>query len=253
MSPIERLQKHKLPIALAAKIEELVMNGEYAAGEKLPPERVLVDSFGVSRSTVREALRRLEAEGVIRIEHGVGAFVRERRESPDWLGSLLVLDRLTVPELFEARRALESDNAALAAERLSPAAAGELESLVNQLANQDISQDEYVELDVALHLAIARATKNRVLIGLSESLREAMVEYSHRVIGFSGRRERATHGHRKIVDEIVARNPDHARKAMVAHLEEAEQDLLREVVEPKHKRKHQAGAAVEGAETKGRS
>jgi GntR family transcriptional regulator, transcriptional repressor for pyruvate dehydrogenase complex len=253
MSPIEPVKRHKLSIAVAAKIEELVMNDEYAAGDKLPPERALVDSFGVSRSTIREALRRLEAEGVVRIEHGLGAFVLERRESENWLSSLLVLDRLTVPELFEARRALESDNAALAAERLSPAAAGELESLVNQLGDDDISQEAYVELDVAFHLAIARATKNRVLVGLSESLRDAMVEYSHRVIGFSGRRERATHGHRKIADAILARNPARARKAMVAHLEEAEQDLLREVVEPKDKRKPHERAVRDGAQTKGRS
>jgi DNA-binding GntR family transcriptional regulator len=80
-----------------------------------------------------------------------------------------------------------------------------------------------------------------------------MVEYSHRVIGLSGRRDRATHGHRKIVDAILARNPTRARKAMVAHLEEAEQDLLREVVEPKDKRKPKQRAAVDSAQTKGRS
>jgi GntR family transcriptional regulator, transcriptional repressor for pyruvate dehydrogenase complex len=252
MSPIEPLQQHKLSLAVAAQLEELVMKGEYREGDKLPPERVLVDEFGVSRSTVREALRRLEAEGLVRIDHGVGAFVCERPEAENWLASLLVLDHSTVPELFEARRALESTTAALAAERLSPAAAGELESLAAQLADSDLSKEGYVELDAALHQAIARATKNRVLTSFAESLREAHVEYSRRVINLRERRKRATHGHQAIVEAILARDPERAREAMIAHLEEAERDLLHEIDQPKDKRKTPKRVATDGTETKGR-
>jgi GntR family transcriptional regulator, transcriptional repressor for pyruvate dehydrogenase complex len=251
VSPIEPLQQRKLSIAVAAQLEELVMKGEYREGDKLPPERVLVDEFGVSRSTIREALRRLEAEGLVRIDHGVGAFVCERHEAENPLVSLLVLDQSTVPELFEARRALESTTAALAAERLSPAAASELESLASQLADEALSPAAYVELDVALHQAIARATKNRVLMELAESLREAHVEYSRRVIDLQERRRRATHGHRAIVDAILARDPARAREAMIAHLDEAEQDLLQAIDQPKDKRNAPKRVALDPAETKG--
>lgn len=228
VAPIERIGKFRVPLAVAAQLRKLLMSGEYKVGDKLPSEKVLSERFGVGRSSVREAMRCLEAEGLARTVHGVGAFVSDGREAGvgDGLAALLVLDGTTVPELFEARRALERETAARAAERLTAPEAEELRQILTRLEDTTLSDEAYVEVDVALHLAIARVTKNKVLIRLLESLRGILVEYSLRVIRLPGRREKANEGHRAMVEAILARGPSAARKAIIEHLDAVEREIV---------------------------
>lgn len=225
ISSVQPINRTKVPLAVAAQLQRLLAE-EYQAGDKLPAEKVLGESFGVGRSSIREALRLLEAEGRVRIVHGVGTFVSDDPQaSVDGSGTLLVLEQSTVPELFEARRALESENATRAAERITASEAKQLQELLGRFHDETLSDEEYVQTDVALHSAIARATKNRVLIHLFEGLEGQLVEYSRRVISLPGRRETASGGHRAIVEAIVDRDPSAARKAIVEHLEAVEREI----------------------------
>ena len=213
---------------MAAQLQELLLRGEYGAGEKLPPAHVLSEQFGVGRSSVREALHRLEAEGFLRLVHGVGAVVTEggMGRGTSSLASLLVLEDLTVPELFEARHAVEPPTAALAGERVTPSEITAIEGLIGKLLDDELSDEAYVLVEVELQTAIASATKNRVLVSLNKSLKTAFAEYAERVLRIPGRRDRANRGHEAIVDAIIARRPSAARRAVIAHLEESENDIL---------------------------
>lgn len=224
IQPVRRL---KLSDSVAAELERKIMRGDYAVGEKLPAERDLAGQFGVGRSSMREALRLVEAEGLLRIEHGIGVFVSSNTKRPPALGpDVLVLDGYTIPELFEVRLALERDAAGLAARRVTPAEVAALEGIVSRASDPDLSDDEFIQLDAEFHRTVVTTTKNTLLLRVFESIEPLFVTYSHRVIQLAGRRQVAHVGHEAIVEAIAARRPREARAAIVRHLREVERDIV---------------------------
>src|SRR5579875_2219495 len=113
--PVRRL---KVSDSVAAQLERLITSGRYAPGEKLPPERVLAEEFGVGRSSMREALRMVEAAGLLRTVHGIGVFVASNARRAAALSELLMFDDFTIANLFEVRLTIEPAAAALAARRI---------------------------------------------------------------------------------------------------------------------------------------
>ena len=224
---VQRINRTKVPLAVAAQLQRLV-GREYQPGDKLPPERVLGEWFGVGRSSIRAAISLLESKGLIQTIHGIGTFVSEdlNNNVVDISGQLLVLNEATVPELFEARRALEAETAALAAGRINVSEAKELQQYLERLEDETLSDEEYVETDVGMHLAIARATKNVVLSRLLESLKAELIEYSRRVIQLEGRRQKANEGHRAVVGAILDRDSAAASEAVIDHLEAVEREIM---------------------------
>src|ERR671916_1253215 len=112
----QQIRRVKLRDQVADMLLEMIMSGEYQAGERLPPERILVEQIGVSRTVVREALNLLETRGLIRIEHGRGAVVSANGAHAlhKNLGFLLRMQPGTLWELMEMRKALEVEVAGLA-------------------------------------------------------------------------------------------------------------------------------------------
>jgi GntR family transcriptional regulator, transcriptional repressor for pyruvate dehydrogenase complex len=221
IKPVTRL---KLSDSVAAQLEQLIRQGEYPVGSKLPPERVLAEQFGVGRSTMREALGVLQTVGLLRIEHGVGVFVATTRQTP--ASKLLVVDDYTVPELFEVRAVLEAEAAADAAKRITPAEVETLNGVLERASNEALSDEEFVLLDAELHRTIVAATKNKLLGHIFEGLEPLFLSYSRQVILLAGRRDNAQGGHREVVDAIAARRPREARAAMLRHLRAVEQDIV---------------------------
>ena len=216
----------KVADAVAEQLERLITDGQYALGEKLPAERVLAEQFGVGRSSMREALTIVEANGLIRTDHGIGVFVVRNKPQAPSLSQVLLVDDFSVADLFEVRVPLEDQAAGLAAKRITPAAAEKLKGLIAAAADPSLTDDEFIELDGALHQAIAEATNNPLLLQLCESVAPLFFAYSHQVIGLPGRRERAHLGHERIVTAIVNRRVKEARLAAVKHIREVENDIL---------------------------
>jgi GntR family transcriptional repressor for pyruvate dehydrogenase complex len=220
--PVQRL---KLADAVAAQLARLISQGEYDLAGRLPAERVLADQFGVGRSSMREALRSVEAEGLVRIEHGVGVSVvdkasREAKDSP-----LLMPGNFTVPEFFEVRVPLERDAAGLAARRVGPSDAKELKRILALSADAAISDDEFIELDAQLHRTVIKTAKNGLLLDVMGRLEPLFLTYSHHVIALPGRRATAHTGHVRIVEAICERRVRDARSAAVSHIRAVEADL----------------------------
>src|SRR5262245_45477247 len=153
---------------IVGQIREAIASGGLEPGARLPSERELGTTFGVSRTTLREALRALEAQGVIEIRTGSrgGAFVAE--PSADLvagaLGSLLRFRSATARELAEFRVPFEAENAAWAARRADPAALAQLEHIVGDVevraSDASVPWEEVAPLEVRFHDAVARATGN---------------------------------------------------------------------------------------------
>lgn len=223
---IEPLERLKVADAIAAQLSRMISAGEYESGEKLPAERQLSEKFGVGRSSMREALRSLASEGLVRIEHGVGVFVAEPTERRDGRSGLLVVGDYTVPELFEVRLPLERQAAGLAAERISADELAHLRDVLAEAADPATSDDRFIELDAELHRTISAASKNPLLVSVVTSMEAHFFTYSHQVFKLHDRRSRAQQGHEAIVDALARGDASAARDAAVAHIREVEADIV---------------------------
>lgn len=213
----------------AEHLADLILSGAWAPGQYLPPEGELVQRLGVSRMAFREAMSRLEAQGLVEVRHGVGTRVADRtREAV--AGSLsLMLRRSNHAEadLLEARRILETEAAALAAERATPHDLQTLSTALDAMRRPDTTPDEYTAGDLRFHLALARTSHNAVLEALADSLRSALHESIAATFQVDGRTERRLRGHEQILEAIRLRDPQRARRAVATHLAATEDNLRR--------------------------
>jgi DNA-binding FadR family transcriptional regulator len=170
------LRIQKASELLAERVRGAILEGDLAEGGTLPPEKVLMAQFGVSRATVREGLRLLEAEGLIttRAGRGGGATVRRPTASRHTrsLALLLQFDRATLGELLEARRAIEPFAARLAAQRGGAAAWTDLAGILGELGGLIHDRAAYLAAQNRFHVAIVEVSGNAVLRIYARSLGE---------------------------------------------------------------------------------
>jgi GntR family transcriptional repressor for pyruvate dehydrogenase complex len=200
---------------------EFIESGRVTAGDRLPSEAEFEAQLGLSRASVREALARLRAEGRVQSRRGAGSFLTEGR--PAELVRLSTIN--SVPELIEwheFRLALESEVAALAAERASDEDVARMRAaqalLMERLAAGSASRE-----DAAFHRAIAAAARNRKLEDAIAALANHVIEWARMgqvkgVMSPSERREIIASEHGAIVDAIAAHNVEQARSAVRRHL-----------------------------------
>ncbi|HTU81882.1 MAG TPA: FadR/GntR family transcriptional regulator [Candidatus Acidoferrales bacterium] len=150
------------------RVRALVDDRTYRVGDRLPNETELCEMFGVGRSTVREAMRVLANRGVVQVRHGQGTFVASRAPSESFEERV---GRADLADIYEARLFLELPLAELAASRRNArdvaAMRAALKKRTHAIAKRDVAA--YTAADFAFHLAIARAAKNRALLGVYES------------------------------------------------------------------------------------
>jgi len=198
-----------------------IESGQVAAGGRLPSEAELEAQMGLSRASVREALARLRAEGRVQSRRGAGSFLTEGRPAElVRLSTITTVDELI--EWHEFRLALESEVAALAAERATGEDLARIRAaqdlVIERLATGRASRE-----DAAFHRAIASAARNRKLEDAIAALANHVIEWGRMgqirgVLSPSERREINAVEHGEIVDAIAARSPDRARSAVRRHL-----------------------------------
>lgn len=216
-----RIDRTPLTETVIGRLRDLLELGQYAPGEKLPSERVLREDLGVGRSTVREALRALEALGLIELQQGRGAFVRgdgSDGASPpfaDWPRSYAC----KIEDILDARLAVEPRAAGLAALRRTPAdlenMRRHLDSFVAAIAANDLSS--LVLADVAFHDAIA-ACANAIFVSVLRSLRVEGIKSRHTSLANTDRWSRVARRHESIYDAIAAGDAHSAAGRMERHL-----------------------------------
>jgi GntR family transcriptional repressor for pyruvate dehydrogenase complex len=167
---------------IIAQVRDAVAEGRLRPGERLPSERALAETFGVSRATLREALRSLEALGVVEIRRGAsgGAFAAEPDEQllGDALGTLLAFRGATARDLAEFRLAFEADNARWAVRNATAEDRAAFARLAEEAAAASSAEppDSQVigTVDMAWHEAMTRATHNPIRIGIMLGIHTAM-------------------------------------------------------------------------------
>jgi len=210
------------------KIQKLIISGSWGPGDRLPKESELAAQLGLSRNSLREAVRALSQLRVLEVRQGDGTYVTSLEpelllESTSFVSHLLVGE--SALELFEVRRLLEGAAAALAAARIDSLGKDALRAKLEQMVESE-TVAELVEADVDFHAIIARATGNTFLTSLLASLSSRTM----RARMWRGREvdnvlDVTRDEHRRIYEAIVAGDPELARAAAMAHIASGERWL----------------------------
>src|SRR3954470_7925324 len=215
-TPIERPNTYEL---LAQRLLGLIASGEIEGGAALPSERELVERYGVGRSSVREALRVLESKGLIH-QKGKGRFVAAEPQNPlnTSLQVLLELQEVSPQELFEVRGVLEGETAAFAAVRRTDEGVLAIAEGIDAMAEGLDSAERYIDADLQFHLAIARASRNRIALHMMHAIREILRRSLLSLYEVPGGPEGSLAHHRRILEAVVAGDAGGARASMLEHL-----------------------------------
>ena len=232
LTKIQPLSRLSLFEGLAAQIEEGILSGELEAGSKFPSEDALGRQFGVSRPVVREALARLRERGLIETVSGSGTFVKH--PDADHLTDALVRhlrvaagDSESIHKVYEARLAIETATARLAAARATAHDRAEIAGQLEEMRSQRGDLRRWTAADLGFHLAVARASHNPFL----STLLAPLVKVIERGIIESFRSRAAVaaglRAHEDLWRAIEARDAAGAEEAMRVHLLDSERRFAR--------------------------
>jgi GntR family transcriptional regulator, transcriptional repressor for pyruvate dehydrogenase complex len=222
--------RERLGDQLYGQILEQIVSGALTEGAKLPSENQICQAFGVSRPTVREALMRLHADGLVTTRQGSGTFV-QKRPSDHLMRLAKVSDVAGMLRCQEVRIALEGESARLAALRRTPA---ELEGIAAALDALRVAFDgsgPLADADYAFHLAVARASGNNLFADILEMLNETVQHAMTVALGITraGSKERArrvVEEHEAIAEAIARGDGEAADLAMRYHLHRSRQRMM---------------------------
>lgn len=214
-------------------LRELIQQGKLKPGQRLPAERELAEMLQVSRPTLRAGLRSLAALGVLESRHGSGTYVVDV-DGPPVLDSsplklMAALRGFTSEEMFEARLALETTAAGLAAER---ATSEELAVMAEELAGIFASiedPEKFLVHDVQFHRGIATASHNRIIAALAEMVVNAMYDTRKETVRRAQDLKESAEWHRRTYRAIREHKVDEARETMREHLTRARAAQQQEV------------------------
>jgi len=230
----QRVKQPKISDVIVQQMEEMILEGTLKPGQKLPPERALAEQFEVSRPSVREAVQKLAAKGMLVSRQGGGNYVSEDlgRSFSDPLLDLFSSHPEAQYDLLEFRHALEGVSAYYAALRSTAADKAEIQrcyAVLQQHHDNDEFEQE-VHADVDFHLAIAGAAHNLVLLHMMRALfgllRQHITDNLMNIYPKPGYREKIHQQHRVLMDAVLAGDPEKARQAAHHHLAYVEDALL---------------------------
>lgn len=214
-------------------IKSEIWQGTLKRGERLPPERELAESLGVSRNSVREAIRTLSLLGFVSSTQGAGNFVtcdieQNLRES---LRMMVLLGETNYLQISQLRRGLESENARLATERIAPKQGARLRELA-RLMREEPDPQKASRYDQEFHLLLCDASGNRLIKSLFAAMLSTINDFIStmyvRIVADPGQAEALHAAHQRLADALAARDGAAAALAMCSHFEVVDASIRRE-------------------------
>ncbi len=233
MNLFRPVKSGKVSELIGLQIKNMILSGSLKAGDRLPPERELVLSFQASRISVREALKSLEASGLLSIRPGSGVFVAEITSRPmsESLSSFLRIQKASLNELTDARIILEPTVATLAAERIKKDCLLKLEENIQETlrAIDSHSPSRTSSKNIEFHCLIAESTENPVIALTMKTLFDVVKEMTIELEGNLSRRKtlsvRAVSCHQEILEALRERDAANSSKLMLNHILEIQEGL----------------------------
>lgn len=231
----ERDGRSRLFHQVVIDVCRLIRDEGFGPGTRLPAERELSERLGVSRPSLREALRALEISGIVESRHGGGTYVRDPFDSGLISPLALALETSgdVTGDLWEVRIVFEPPIAARAALRATPAELQQLDSLLEEmshLAPLSDRHDRILGLDREFHATIARASRNSVAVRVIQLINQVLIDSRKHFTTSEARRMQTVARHRDILAALRSGDPVAARSSMLAHLHEVEDFILGELV-----------------------
>ena len=229
-------KKHKRSADIVIETIEADMEaGILKEGDKLPAERELADTLGVSRTSVRDAFLKLELDGIIDIKHGKGSFVKAGEPVPHILETTLDTEDHLLYEMLEFRAVLEVEAARLAAQRATSNDLQKIQAALERMAEATTAIEAGIEADVDFHMSIVEASHNSVFIHLMQTMQNHMKDTIR-----TTRRHRFSHPHRyedtfeehrDIYLAIASKDETRAEDLMMTHIVRIRRELSESMLE----------------------
>jgi DNA-binding FadR family transcriptional regulator len=227
--PLQTVEPRRLYRQIADQISEMISQGEYTPGARLPPERDLAKQLGVSRPSVREALIALEVEGLLDVRVGSGIYVTqpgERRQRDALQGESGPF------EVIRARWLIESECAALAAKNASPAQRAAIREAHAGMIKESKRDHNPLHTDRLFHVKIAEASGNSALVLVVQTLWDQrmgpLYRSLERKLEYPKMAAETVREHQAIVTAILRREPRAARSAMRLHMNQTHNRYIKE-------------------------
>jgi GntR family transcriptional repressor for pyruvate dehydrogenase complex len=212
----ESARRRKVYEETASQIEQLILKGR--PGDRLPPEREMAGRLGVSRGSVRDAIRRLDTLGMVESRQGVGTIIR--KSSADYKGQISVAGQseALLQDLFDVRNILEVPLVERAITNMSADQVADLQMVVDQQEEKQSNGEMAIAEDDEFHCQIALSSGNNVLVQLLKDTLGQLRTIRERSSSVPAYGQQLLDDHRRILAAIKRRNPEVARGAMRSHL-----------------------------------
>lgn len=226
---IKRIDRTRVWERVADQLQDLILSGHWKAGDKLPSETTLAGSFGVSRASLREALRQLGSLGLVEMRQGEGNYV----STPDLAKVLSPLEFALIEEhdnllaIMETRRMIEVGTAGLAAIRASDKDRQRLSNIFEQMLAAKDDLESFAKADHAFHRQIALSTKNTVIIKIYDAIDMLLVHQQLEIVELQGALERGLRDHDRILQAIITGDGTKASDIMQIHLDNTHEAIIK--------------------------
>lgn len=229
---LDKVKRTSLSDAVTESVISQIREGRYRAGDRIPTERELAEQLGVGRTSVREGLRFLEKLGILEIRQGTGTVVRSLSLEKVFehlvpVQTIIELPDRDVRNIMHVRRVLEAESARLAARSATQEQLERLGKLLDGMAASLERPREYLELDLEFHVVLAEAAGNPVLAHLTGLIRDIYTRYFEIVLEDPEMNKTSLRFHQQLHAALRERDPDAAHRHIIAHLLQAEKDVLK--------------------------
>ncbi len=224
------IQSIKVFEQVAEQIEKRILDGELHSGDRLPTERELAEQFHVSRTGVREAMKILAQKGLVDMRPGRGTIVIDgaHQAMQHSIGLVMKLKLGEVggsDKLVEVREILETEIAARAAARATEKEIAAMREAIKVMDENLNDADAFIAADNNFHEALAQATQNTLILILVNSIVNLLSEQRKQVFETEGGPQHGQFHHKRILESIIRHDPESARDAMRAHLQQVREDV----------------------------
>lgn len=214
------------PQAIVDRLVDFIVAGQFTPGDQLPTEKDLTEALAVGRSSLREAIRKLEALGIVQIRHGTGTFLKRAPGKTEVVVPLAIENESeSLLQALDIRRALESHAAALAARTATPAQIETIRLELEEMERVHQSKGQALEEDLRFHLAVYQASNNPLFEQIINPVRGPFMRFFSQPAGTEPFGKSSFHLHRELYETIARRDPEGARLKTLELLDHVELEI----------------------------
>ena len=213
------VKSQKVSALVYEQLLDRIKSHKWEEGTKLPSENELRLEMGVSRISIREAMQKLTALGIVETRQGEGSFVKKITSDSykDILFPVFMINKNSIEEILEYRMVMEVGATEIAATRITKEELAELETIVERMEKNEDNTTVFAHDDLLFHMAIAKATKNKMLINVSYFMQDLLTASMESIVSYLGMRDGKFY-HRLILEEFKKGNTAGAAMAMREHV-----------------------------------